>query len=116
RVLSKIAPSALRGTILKRGKQGVPTRVPASHDAYFDWSYPHDFPEMAELYERAKRGQWNGSDLPWHIDVDPLNHEIPIIPNDFFGYDLIEEKIGVRFSPNEAAHLKHGFVSWMLSQ
>ncbi|HJL15283.1 MAG TPA: ferritin-like domain-containing protein [Sandaracinaceae bacterium LLY-WYZ-13_1] len=116
RVLGSIGPSAVRGTILKRGKQGVPTQVPATHRAYFDWSYPHDFPEMADLYERAKTGQWNGSDLPWGTDVDPLNPEVPLIPADFFAFEPLEEMVGVRFTPEEKMGFRHGFVSWMLSQ
>jgi hypothetical protein len=116
RVLSSIGPSAVRGTILKRGKQGVPTEVPASHRAYFDWSYPHDFPAMAELYDRAKRGQWNGDDLPWHTSVDPLDPEKPLIPSDFFAFDALEAKLGVRFDEREKAKFRADFVSWMLSQ
>ena len=116
RVLSSIGPSALRGTVLKRGKQGVPTTMPTSHRAYFDWTYPHDFPEMKELYDRAKRGQWDGDALPWHTSVDPFDPNVPLVPEDFFAYDVLEEEIGVRFTPKEKAELQHAMVSWMLSQ
>ncbi len=116
RVLSSIGPSAVRGTLLKRGKQGVPTTMPASHRAYFDWSYPHDFPEMKELYDRAKRGQWDGDDLPWHIDVDPFDPNVPLVPEDFFAYDVLEQEIGVKFTQREKDVLQHAMVSWMLSQ
>src|SRR5262245_49924600 len=71
RVLRSLAPSGVRGLLFHRGKQGVPTRMPASHAAHFDWSYPSDQPEMRQLYERAKAGQWNGASLPWSTDVDP---------------------------------------------
>lgn len=116
RVLASIGPSAIRGTILKREKQGVPTEMPASHRTYFDWSYPQDFPEMAELYERAKLGQWNGSDLPWHISVDPLNPEVPLIPKDFFAFDKLEYMLGIRFTEREILSFQHDFMSWVLSQ
>jgi hypothetical protein len=116
RVLSSIGPSAVRGTILRRGRQGIPTQVPAHHRAYFDWSYPHDFPEMQELYDRAKRAQWNGDDLPWHIHVDPLDPARQVLPEDFLAFDLLEEKIGARLSPKEKLELQHAFASWMLSQ
>ncbi len=116
RVLSSIGPSALRGTVLKRGKQGVPTTMPASHRAYFDWSYPHDFPEMKELYDRAKRGQWDGDSLAWHTNVDPYDPNVPLVPEDFFAYDVLEEEIGVRFTQREKDELQHAMVSWMLSQ
>lgn len=116
RVLASIGPSAVRGTILKRGKQGVPTQVPASHHAHFDWSYPHDFPDMAELYDRAKRAQWNGDDLPWDISVDPLDPEVPLVPDDFFAWDVLEGQLRLRFTDKERLKLRHGMVSWMLSQ
>ena len=50
RVLSALAPSGLRGLLLRRGKQGAPTKMQATHAAHFDWTYPSDQPEMAELY------------------------------------------------------------------
>ncbi len=115
RVLSAIGPSAVRGTILKRGKQGVPTQIPSSHRAHFDWTYPQDQPEMAELYRRAKRGQWNGEDLPWDTSVDPLDESRPMLPDDFLGWDRMEER-GVKLDARERAQLRHSVVSWMLSQ
>ena len=57
------APAGVRGLVLHRGKQGVPTTIPATHRAYFDWTYPSDQPEMRELYRRAKAGQWDGETL-----------------------------------------------------
>src|SRR5262245_61773708 len=107
RVLSAIGPAAVRGTILKRGKQGVPTQIPARHHAHFDWTYPHDFPEMAELYDRAKRGQWNGDDLPWQTSVDPYDPNTPLVPDDFLDFPLIEGMLNVRFSPEEKMRLRH---------
>ncbi|MCZ7677715.1 MAG: hypothetical protein M5U28_02630 [Sandaracinaceae bacterium] len=103
-------------TILKRGKQGIPTEIPASHRAYFDWTYPNDFPEMAELYARAKRGQWNGDDLPWETSVDPLDPTRPLLPEDFFAFDVLEDKTGVRFDEEQRMRFRHDFVSRMLSQ
>ena len=53
KVLSALGPSGIRGLLLKRGKQGVPTMMPASHRAHFDWQYPDDQPEMRALFVRA---------------------------------------------------------------
>ena len=92
KVLKSMAPSGVRGLILQRGKQGVPTKMPSNHEVYFDWTYPNDQPEMRELYTRAKEQQWNGDDLPWHIDVDPENPEKPIIPRHFMDYDALRAK------------------------
>ncbi len=58
RVLRSLGPSGVRGLLLKRGKRGTPTEFQASHRAFFDWRYPQDHPDMAELYSRAKQGQW----------------------------------------------------------
>lgn len=115
RVLRAIGPSAVRGTILKRGKQGVPTEMPASHRAFFDWTYPHDSAEMAELYGRAKRGQWDGDSLAWSTSVDPHDTERPILPDDFLAFDKLPAK-GIHLSTREQGDLRHSVVSWMLSQ
>ncbi len=40
-------------------------------DALFTWDYSLARPALRKLYEKAKKGQWNGeTDLPWHLDVD----------------------------------------------
>jgi hypothetical protein len=116
KVLAALGPAGVRGLVLQRGKQGVPTKMPASHQAHFDWSYPSDQPEMAELYRRAKRGQWDGDvALDWSISVDPLDPGRPIIPDDFFDVGLIE-KHGIRLDDVEKRRLTHSIASWMLSQ
>jgi hypothetical protein len=114
KVLLSLGPSGVRGLLLKRGKQGVPTRVPAHHHAHFDWTYPHDHPEMEDLYIRAKRGQWDGDDLPWGIDVDPMNPEAPILPEWFM--DLKNNPVAHRLNAKEKLGLQHSMAGWMLSQ
>ncbi len=116
RVLKALGPSGLRGLLLKRGKQGVPTKFQASHRAYFDWTYPSDHPEMRDLYTRAKEGQWNGAtDLEWRTSVDPLNPEVPLLPADWFRFDVLED-MGVRLTADEKQKLLHSICAWMLSQ
>jgi len=114
KVLRSLGPSGVRGLLLKRGKQGVPTRVPAHHYAHFDWSYPHDHPEMEALYLRAKRGQWDGDDLPWGTDVDPYNPETPILPRWFL--DLDANPVARKLNDKEQLGLQHSLAAWMLSQ
>ena len=90
RIMRSLGPSGLRGLILRRGKQGTPTTFQASHKAYFDWTYPSDQPEMRDLYDRAKRGQWDGATyLPWATSVDPMNPAVPIIPDGYFDYSIL---------------------------
>ncbi len=115
KVLAALGPSGVRGLLLHRGKQGVPTRMPATHTAYFDWSYPNDQPEMAELYRRAKEGQWNGDSLPWHTDVDPLDPNVPLLPEEFVSYETLQD-FGIRLSPEKRRELSYCMCTWMLSQ
>ena len=115
RVAGSLGPAAVRGLFLRRGKQGVPTKMAASHEAHFDWTYPADNAEMAELYRRAKAGQWDGDSLPWHIDVDPMNPEVPIVPPDFVDFGELEKK-GIFLSAHEKQKVFHSFGAWMLSQ
>src|SRR5215831_1077708 len=65
KVLASLVPSGVRGLLLHRGKQGIPTRIRATHEAHLDWTYPNDQPAMRVLYERAKKGQWEAASLPW---------------------------------------------------
>jgi len=115
RVLRSLAPSGVRGLLLRRGKQGVPTRIPASHEAYFDWSYPADQPEMRALYERAKKAQWDGAALPWATDVDPMNPEVPLVPERFVDFSILES-MGVRLDAEQRRAFVASLTSWMLSQ
>jgi hypothetical protein len=116
RVLAALGPAGVRGLLLQRGKQGVPSVMPAAHGAHFDWSYPSDQPEMAELYRRAKRGQWDAdTTLDWSISVDPLDPGRGLIPDDFIDLGLLRER-GIRLDPAEHRRLLHAVTAWMLSQ
>lgn len=116
RVLRSIAPSAVRGLVLQRGKQGDTTEIPASHAARFDWRYPHDHPEMHALYERAKEQQWNASTyLPWETSVDPANPDVPIIPEDFLDLKTANQ-IGILLDERDQRRLLQSFACWALSQ
>ncbi len=115
RVLRALGPSGLRGLILQRGKQGTPAQMPASHAAHFDWQYSDDMPEMRVLYERAKANQWNGADLPWHISVDPLNPEVPVLPKSFVDFEGLRVR-GIHLTPAEEMRFLHSLSAWMLSQ
>jgi hypothetical protein len=116
RVLKALGPSGIRGLVLKRGKQGVPTKMPASHSAHFDWSYPADQPEMAELYRRAKQGQWDSDvHLNWKTSVDPLDPTVPILPHEFVSFDALRD-LGIKLSPVEERKFIYSLTSWMISQ
>ena len=116
KVLRALGPSGVRRLVLQRGKQGVPTKMQASHQAHFDWTYSADQPEMADLYRRAKDGQWNGDrDLPWHTSVDPLNPEVPLLPDDFIDFSEFE-RLGIVLDQKDQVRFRYSMVAWMLSQ
>ena len=115
RVRAALLPSGVRGLLLRRGKQGVPTRVQASHQVHFDWTYPSDQPAMAKLYRRAKQGQWDGESLPWATSVDPLNPEVPLLPEGFVDLRVLEDA-GVRLDAKEKQAFLYSMAAWMLSQ
>jgi hypothetical protein len=116
KVLAALGPAGVRGLVLKRGKQGVPTRMPAAHAAHFDWSYPADNEEMRQLYRRAKQGQWDGETyLDWKTPVDPMNPERALLPDTFFDYAMLEEH-GIKLTRQEQREVTCSAATWMLSQ
>jgi hypothetical protein len=116
RVLSALGPAGVRGLLLQRGKQGVPTKMPAHHQAHFDWSYPADHADMAELYTRAKQGQWDSDvHLPWKTSVDPLDPSVPLLPDDYFDWARLES-FGIRLNDAERRQFTYSMCAWMLSQ
>jgi hypothetical protein len=116
KVLRALGPSGIRGMLLRRGKQGEPTKISCTYDAHFDWTYPADQPEMAELYRRAKLGQWDSDSMPWHIDVDPYNDEIPLLPESFLDSGSLAAELGTTFTAKELAEFRYSVTCWLLSQ
>lgn len=115
RVLRNLLGPAFRGIVLQRGKQGRTTTVDVSSPAIFDWNYDRDQPGLAKLYESAKSGQWNATtDLDWSIDVDPLNPEVALLPEDYV--PLSDYPMYRRLSKKEQAEHRHAIMSWLLSQ
>jgi len=117
-VLYTLLPSAARGFLARRGKQGVPSLMVSSHETFFDWDYQADMPQMRDLYRRAKQNQWDGEvALDWSIDVDPQNPEVPILPYEFFASERMRDHgIDIRRGSPEDLQLRHDISSWMLSQ
>lgn len=115
-VLSNLLPSFGRGFILQLGRRDQATDMPAGHATRFDWDYSSDFPEMRELYRRAKQNQWDSEvDVDWSVDVDPMNPEVPLIPDEFL--DLtVAEPYGVKLSARETRRFKRDVSAWILSQ
>jgi hypothetical protein len=78
----------------------------------FTWTYDGERDELARLYSKAKRSQWNATtDVDWSIDVDPLNSGgladyLPLIAAESFD----------RFNAAERARAAHHVNSWLTSQ
>lgn len=115
RVLRSMAPSAMRGLLLKSGKRGEVSEMPANHQAHFNWSYPHDHPQMHALYERAKLGQWNGASLAWNTPVDPQDTRVTLAPLDMIDLKMAK-KLGISIKTSEHPRMMHDLSSWLLSQ
>jgi len=116
KVLVDLAPSVMRGFVLKEGKQGAPVDMRASHDAHFDFRYQGDYPEMYELYRRAVQNQWDGdTQLDWATDVDPQNPEKPVFPIELVPMAGLVAN-GIHLDRAEQMRFVHDFSSWLLSQ
>lgn len=116
KVLAALGPAGIRGLVLQRGKQGVPTKMPARHSAHFDWTYPGDNPEMRALYTRAKTGQWNSdTTLAWSTSVDPYDPAKRLLPDGFLDFDALDA-LGPKLDKKERQRLIHDLTTWMLSQ
>ena len=86
--------------------------VPREGAVQFSWAYDGGRTDLAKLYSKAKRSQWNAStDVDWTIDVDPLDtgglaDYLPLIAASSFE----------RFNERERANAAHQFNAWMTSQ
>ncbi|MCC6748207.1 MAG: ferritin-like domain-containing protein [Deltaproteobacteria bacterium] len=114
--LAGMVPSMTRGLVLQQGRQGRPIDMVSGHAAHFDFGYRSDFPEMRELYVRAKQNQWDADVvIDWSVDVDPLNPEVPLLPDRFFDNEALAA-LGVKLSEQERREVIYSLTSWMLSQ
>ena len=83
-----------------------------SFDSSYAWNYGSVKEGLRDLYEKAKRDQWNGTtQLAWDTQVDPEHGILPDYTNPLLGYAPYE-----RLNERERAHLRHGQVALQLSQ
>jgi hypothetical protein len=85
--------------------------VLTSFDTNYVWRYGSLKEGLRDLYEKAKREQWNGAALDWSIEVDP---EAPIIPAEF--NPLEDYAPYKKLSEKEKREFNHAQISWQLSQ
>ncbi|MCS6927378.1 MAG: diiron oxygenase [Candidatus Binatia bacterium] len=68
--------------------------------------------DMRNLYEKAKRDQWNASrDIDWSLDLDPQHGILPDGLIDIYGTPYWE-----RLSPTQRNELNRHFSAWRISQ
>ena len=84
----------------------------ASYDINYAWNYGSVKEGLRDLYEKAKRDQWNGSvQLAWDTQVDPEGEIIPQIYNpldDYAPFQKLDEK--------RVKEFRHATISLQLSQ
>ena len=115
KVLRSFLGPAYRGFIQQKAKLEGVSRVDAKNPANFDWQYVRDHPALARLYEAAKQSQWNATnDVDWQIDVDPLNEERLLLPDQYLVVSVLP--LWPTLSREEQARQRHATVAWLLSQ
>jgi hypothetical protein len=91
---------------------GVTEDVASAFPSVFNWDYKFRHAELARLYEKGKRLQWNAStDIDWSIDVDP---ERPGIEDEETMDAILQppERLDAKMRRRMNQHID----GWMLSQ
>jgi hypothetical protein len=84
----------------------------ASFDTSYVWNYDVAKQGLRDLYEKAKREQWNGTtQLAWDTSVDPARGILPEELNPLKDYGPFQ-----KLNEKERVKLRHGQVSLQLSQ
>ncbi|MCW5829398.1 MAG: ferritin-like domain-containing protein [Deltaproteobacteria bacterium] len=87
-------------------------RVLSKYDTLYNWNYEVQVRELRELYEKAKRDQWeSGETLKWDTSVDPESENNPDAMHALYNTDIWR-----RLSEKEIRKLRHHSGSWSLSQ
>jgi hypothetical protein len=83
-----------------------------SFDSNYVWNYGSLKEGQRDLYEKAKREQWNGTtQLAWDTQVDPESEIIPQAINPLTGYPPFE-----KLDARERRRMRHAQVALQLSQ
>ncbi len=83
-----------------------------SFDTNYAWNYGSVKEGLRDLYEKAKRDQWNATtQLAWDTPVEPESEIIPAALNPLRGFGPYD-----RLEPREQARLRHGQIALQLSQ
>jgi len=96
---------------LERLDQELET-ILTSFDTSYAWNYGSVKSGLRDLYEKAKREQWNGTtQLRWNIEVDPEGEIIPQAFNPLESYPPYQ-----KLNQKERRRLRHAQIALQLSQ
>ena len=83
-----------------------------TYDTTYAWNYGSVKEGLRDLYEKAKRDQWNGTtQLAWDTPVDPQGEIIPQIYNPLEDYAPFK-----KLNEREVRTFRHATISLQLSQ
>ena len=83
-----------------------------SFDTNYTWNYASVKDGLGQLYEKAKREQWNSTtQLAWDTNVDPESEIVPDVVNPLSDYGPYK-KLNVK----EKGRLRHAQIALQLSQ
>jgi para-aminobenzoate N-oxygenase AurF len=86
--------------------------LPSTFDVCYTWNYDGVRRELQNLYEKAKREQWNAtSQLAWETSVDPEAELVPDFQIPVYGTHIWE-----KLTPGDIRKLRREALSWTLSQ
>ena len=80
-------------------------------DTTYTWNYEMVRRDLHNLYEKAKRDQWNASErLDWRLAVDPEAENLPDVQIPVYGTHIWE-----KLTPAEVRKLRGEQIRWSLS-
>ena len=86
--------------------------LPTTFDVCYTWNYDAVRQELQNLYEKAKREQWNATtQLAWDTSVDPEAELVPDFQIPVYGTHIWE-----KLTPADIRKLRREALSWTLSQ
>ena len=96
---------------LEEARRGLDTLL-TSFDTHYVWEYRDLRQGLRDLYEKAKREQWNATtELAWETPVDPEREIIPQAFNPLADYGPYK-----KLSPKQVKEFRHAQLAWTLSQ
>jgi len=86
--------------------------LPTTFDVAYTWNYDMVRQDLRNLYEKAKREQWNATEqLAWNTSVDPEAELVPDFQIPVYGTHIWE-----KLTEGDIRKLRREALSWTLSQ